>query len=95
MPFQKGNKLGAKGRPTARHEERHQMVLLAVFDEQAERAATLAMVRQAKKGNVAAFKELMDRKYGKVSENVDHGGTVVIQIREERPKGKLLDADFG
>jgi len=37
----------------------------------------------------------MDRKYGKVSENVDHGGTVVIQIREERARGKILDADFG
>lgn len=71
------------------------MVLLSVFDEAAERAATQAMIRQAKKGNVAAFKELMDRKYGKVKENVDHGGTVVIQIREERAKGKILDADFG
>lgn len=71
------------------------MLLLTVFDEEAERAATLAMVDEAKNGNVAAFRELMDRKYGKVTENVDHGGTVVIQIREERARGKILDADPG
>jgi len=94
MPFQKGWK-GGPGRPPQKKEDGERMTLLTVFDEAAERAATLAMVRQAKKGNVAAFKELMDRKYGKVSENVDHGGTVVIQIREERARGKILDADFG
>ena len=51
-----------------------QSVLLRLFDEKAEEAAVRAMIREAKRGNVPAFKELMDRKYGKVKDQIEMSG---------------------
>ena len=47
-------------------EDAQQSVLARVFNEKEEELSVKAMIRQAKKGDVAAFNTLMDRKYGKV-----------------------------
>lgn len=73
MPFEKGWR-GGPGRPKKIVEDARQSILAEEFDEAEERKAVRAMMSQARKGNVAAFNALMDRKYGKVPDKVQHSG---------------------
>lgn len=81
--FQPGQSGNPAGRPPKAVEDARQSVLLRLFNEQAETATVKAMIREAKRGNVAAFKELMDRKYGKVKDQVElsgpGGGPIVVR----------------
>lgn len=84
MPFQPGWQ-GGPGRPKKIVEDAQHSVLLEVFDEKAERAVVLAMVRTAKKGDVSAATWLWDRKYGKVKESREHSGGFTIRIERADP----------
>jgi hypothetical protein len=64
-----------------------------LFDEKAERAVVMAVIRQAKKGDVTAATWLWDRKYGKVKDRVEQSGGLVIKvIRGERDRDLSADA---
>lgn len=42
----------------------------------------LALIKEARKGNVAAFKELMDSAHGKVTEKIEQSGGIKIQFAD-------------
>lgn len=76
MPFKKGQSGNPRGRAPRIVEDAQLSVLADVFNESAERAVVLAMLRVAKKGDVSAATWLWDRKYGKVTEKIDHSGSI-------------------
>lgn len=48
----------------------------------------LALIGKALKGDVAAFKELMDSSYGKIKEKIEHSGNIEISnvtVKVKRP----------
>jgi hypothetical protein len=73
-----GARAGAGRKPKV-VEDAQQSILLAEFNADEERLAVRAVITRAKRGDVAAFKELMDRKYGKVKEHVEQVGEMIIR----------------
>lgn len=83
--FQPGNP-GGPGRPPKVVEDAKQSVLLDLFNEKEERAIVLNMIANAKRKGVvaapsatAAATWLWDRKYGKVTDKIEHSGSVDLK----------------
>ena len=85
--FEKGQSGNPHGRPPKIVEDAQRSVLFELFDETAERAIVLNMVRLAKSRTapnaVSAATWLWDRKYGKVKEVKEHTGAVQVNVRYE------------
>jgi hypothetical protein len=84
--FQKGNP-GGPGRPPKTVEDAQHSALLDLFDEQEERAVIATMIANAKRRGVVAAPSaisaatwLWDRKYGKVKDQVEQSGGLVIKV---------------
>jgi hypothetical protein len=85
MAFEKGNP-GGPGRPPKAVEDAKQSVLFELFDEKAERAIVLNMVKLAKRSGamqataaISAATWLWDRKYGKVKEQMELSGSLAVK----------------
>ena len=82
MPFQKGNK-GGPGRPKKIVEQLSQSILEELFNADAERLVVANMIAAASfpgKQSVSAATWLWDRKYGKVTENVESSGETRVIV---------------
>ena len=80
--FQPGNP-GGPGRPPKAVEDAKHSVLLTLFDEKAETRVVKAMITKAAGGDVQAATCLWDRKCGKIKEQVEASGDVLIRVRYE------------
>lgn len=85
MPFQPGHP-GGPGRPPKVVEDAQRSVLLELFDAKEERAVVANMIANAKRKGVtaapsatAAATWLWDRKYGKVKDQIELGGSLDIK----------------
>jgi len=85
MPFQPGNKLG--GRKKAQHTIQAEALKKYLIEEIIKQKAPIikALIREAKKGNVQALREVLDRILGRVTENFEGKltGELVIQVWRE------------
>ena len=78
--FQPGQSGNPKGRAPRVVEAAELSVLARLFDEAAEERVILAMIEAACGGDVAAFKALYERKYGKVKEVVEEKGETIVHV---------------
>ena len=69
--FVKGQSGNSKGRPPKAVEDAKKSVLDRLFNEAAEEQMIRAMISRAADGDVAAFRALWERKYGRVSVPVE------------------------
>lgn len=83
--FQPGNP-GGPGRPPKVVEDARQSVLLELFNEKEERAIVLNMIKLAKRSGamqaattINAATWLWDRKYGKVTDKIEHSGSIEMK----------------
>ena len=77
QPGQSGNPAGRKPRVV---EDAEQSLLSRLFDAEAEQRVIRAMIEAAVAGDVAAFKALYERKYGKVKDIVEEKSEVVVRV---------------
>jgi hypothetical protein len=78
--FQPGQSGNPKGRKPRVVEDAQRSVLERLFDASAEERVILAMIEAAASGDVAAFKALYERKYGKVKDVVEAQTETVIRV---------------
>lgn len=81
--FVKGKSGNPLGRPPRLVEDAQKSVLDQLFDARAEAQAIQAMISAACDGDVAAFKALMDRKYGKVGAPAEQETVTTVLVRYE------------
>lgn len=78
--FVKGQSGNPAGRAPRVVEDEQRSVLLQLFDERAERRVIMGMIEAAADGDVAAFKALYERKYGKVKDIEPEKHDVVVRV---------------
>jgi hypothetical protein len=75
---------GRSGNPSGRAprvvEDATQSVLVRLFDAEAEQRVILAMIAAACGGDVAAFKALYERKYGRVVDKIEEKSETIIRV---------------
>lgn len=86
MPFQKGQSGNPAGRPPKVVEDARQSILLDLFNEKEERAIVANMIKLAKRNQamqanaaIQAATWLWDRKYGKVTQPLEHSGSIEMK----------------
>ena len=77
LPGQSGNPAGRAPRVV---EDATQSVLARLFDAEAEQRVILAMIAAACDGDVAAFKALYERKYGRVKDIIEEKSEVTVHV---------------
>jgi hypothetical protein len=77
QPGQSGNPAGRKPRVV---EDAELSVLTRLFDTAAEEIVIMAMINAAANGDVAAFKALYERKYGRVKDVVEEKSEITIKV---------------
>ncbi len=80
MPFTKGNKLG--GRTKATHTINAEAAKAYIVDRVTKELGPLMdiAIAQAKEGDVASRKDLLDRAYGRPKETVEVEGDITLKI---------------
>jgi hypothetical protein len=77
QPGQSGNPAGRKPRVV---EDAELSLLARLFDAEAEQRVIRAMIEAAVGGDVAAFKALYERKYGRVKDIVEEKSEVTVRV---------------
>jgi len=73
--FQKGNKAAAGKQKKTLEKEKAQELFFAMVEK--EKAPIFqALIDEAKKGNVQALKEIFERWWGKVKDQLEHSGEI-------------------
>lgn len=82
-PFKKGSdeRRNLKGRPKL--PDLADLIIEEVGDK-GYREVITALLKQAKKGNVKAIQEILDRGYGKAPQRHDHEGEVNLNVNDAR-----------
>lgn len=79
-----GGRRSGTGRKPKIVESAEHSVLLEIFDAEAERQVVAAQIRIAVTGGMgstAAATWLWDRKYGKVKDQVEQSGDIIIRVK--------------